>query len=75
MADSALRVLGVAMKPMPQHSDAAREDERDMVFLGLMGMMDPPRAEAIEAVRTCRRIKIKTVMITGDHEITARAVA
>jgi Ca2+-transporting ATPase len=46
-----------------------------MVFLGLMGMMDPPRAEAIEAVRTCQRIKIKTVMITGDHEITARAVA
>ena len=76
MAASALRVLGVAMKPVPRHINCCgEEDERDMVFLGLMGMMDPPRAEAIEAVRTCRRIKIKTVMITGDHEITARAVA
>jgi Ca2+-transporting ATPase len=76
MADSALRVLGVAMKPMPEHfTCCGEEDERDMVFLGLMGMMDPPRAEAIEAVKTCHRIKIRTVMITGDHEITARAVA
>ena len=76
MADSALRVLGVAMKPLSQDVTCCREeDEREMVFLGLMGMMDPPRAEAIEAVKTCHRIKIKTVMITGDHEITARAVA
>jgi Ca2+-transporting ATPase len=76
MADSALRVLGVAMKPIPLHvTCCGEEDERDMVFLGLMGMMDPPRAEAIEAVKTCHRIKIRTVMITGDHEITARAVA
>jgi len=76
MADSALRVLGVAMKPVSkQMTCCGEEDERDMVFLGLMGMMDPPRAEAIEAVKTCHRIKIKTVMITGDHEITARAVA
>ena len=76
MADSALRVLGVAMKPIPPHvTCCGEEDERDMVFLGLMGMMDPPRAEVIEAVKTCHRIKIKTVMITGDHEITARAVA
>jgi len=76
MAQSALRVLGVAMKPIPQpFRCCGEEDERDMVFLGLMGMMDPPRAEVVEAVRTCRRIKIKTVMITGDHELTARAVA
>jgi Ca2+-transporting ATPase len=76
MADSALRVLGVAMKEMPAGVKCcAEEDERDMVFLGLMGMMDPPRAEAVEAVRTCHKINIKTVMITGDHEITARAVA
>ena len=76
MADSALRVLGVAMKPMPRHiTCCGEEDESDMVFLGLMGMMDPPRAEAVEAVKTCHRIGIRTVMITGDHEITARAVA
>jgi P-type Ca2+ transporter type 2C len=76
MARSALRVLGVAMKPVSQGATCCgEEDETEMVFLGLMGMMDPPRAEAIEAVRTCQRIKIRTVMITGDHEITARAVA
>ena len=76
MADSALRVLGVAMKPiLPQAACCGEEDEKDMIFLGLMGMMDPPRAEAVEAVKTCHRIHIKTVMITGDHEITARAVA
>jgi len=76
MADAALRVLGVAMKSLPPHiTCCGEEDERDMVFLGLVGMMDPPRAEAIEAVSTCHRIGIKTVMITGDHEITARAVA
>jgi len=76
MARLALRVLGVAMKPIPpQCPCSSEEDEREMVFLGLMGMMDPPRAEAIEAVKTCQRIKIRTVMITGDHETTARAVA
>jgi P-type Ca2+ transporter type 2C len=75
MADSALRVLGAAMKEMPcQVNCCGEEDEEEMVFLGLMGMMDPPRPEAIEAVKTCRRIKIKTVLITGDHEITARAI-
>ncbi len=76
MAGSALRVLGLAMKPLaPDRAGFGEDDEREMVFLGLMGMMDPPRAEAIEAVKTCQRIKIKAVMITGDHEITARAVA
>jgi Ca2+-transporting ATPase len=76
MANSALRVLGVAMKPVSLGvACCGEEDEKGLVFLGLMGMMDPPRAEAIEAVKTCHRIKIKTVMITGDNEITARAVA
>jgi Ca2+-transporting ATPase len=46
-----------------------------MVFLGLAGMMDPPRAEAIEAIRVCRQVHIKPVMITGDHRLTAVAVA
>ncbi|MBN2408627.1 MAG: cation-translocating P-type ATPase [Candidatus Aminicenantes bacterium] len=76
MAGSALRVLGFAMKWLPAgRAGFGEDDERDLIFLGLVGMMDPPRPEAIEAVRMCRRINIKTVMITGDHEVTARAVA
>ncbi len=76
MALSALRVLGVAFRPMLDgFKSFGEEEEREMVFLGLIGMMDPPRPEAVEAVRTCQKIKIKTVMVTGDHEVTARAIA
>jgi Ca2+-transporting ATPase len=76
MAHSALRVLGVAFRPMPEgFTSYGEEEEREMIFLGLIGMMDPPRPEAVEAVRTCQKIKIKTVMVTGDHEVTARAIA
>lgn len=76
MAQAALRVLGVAFKVLPGETEGFGEgDEQGMAFLGLFGMMDPPREEAVEAVRTCKKVKIKTVMITGDHEITARAIA
>jgi len=76
MAQAALRVLGLAMKILPAaQTRYPEEEERGMVFLGLIGMMDPPRPEVIEAVKTCQKIKIRTVMITGDHEVTARAVA
>ena len=71
MASDALRVLGVARK-----RDASLESaESDMTFLGLVGMIDPPRPEAADAVQTCRDAGIKPVMITGDHPLTARAVA
>ena len=71
MAGGALRVLGVAAK-----RDATLEDaERDMTFLGLIGMLDPPRAEAQAAVEQCKRAGIQVVMITGDHPITAQAIA
>ena len=71
MADQALRVLAVAYKP-----DASKDDaEQSMIFLGLLGMIDPPRPEAKEAVQTCARAGIKTVMITGDHPLTAQAIA
>ena len=71
MAGNALRVLAVAMKP-----DAARETgEREMTFLGLVGMIDPPRPEAAAAVEKCKEAGIKVVMITGDHPLTAQAVA
>lgn len=76
MAGSALRVLGVAYKKIEDHTGlAAEEIESDMVFLGLVGMMDPPREEAISAVKVCKRVGIKPVMITGDHKLTAMAVA
>lgn len=71
MADSALRVLAVAAKPTAELQDS----EREMVFLGLLGMIDPPRTEAREAIEICESAGIRPVMITGDHPITARAVA
>ncbi|HSN82401.1 MAG TPA: cation-translocating P-type ATPase [Polyangiales bacterium] len=71
MAGEALRVLAVARKP-----DATIEDaERDMTFLGLVGMIDPPRPEAKAAVEKCAQAGIRVVMITGDHPLTAQAVA
>jgi Ca2+-transporting ATPase len=71
MAGAALRVLGVATKADATLGDA----ERDMTFLGLVGMIDPPRPEAKAAVEQCERAGIRVVMITGDHPITAQAVA
>jgi Ca2+-transporting ATPase len=76
MARAALRVLAVATCELPSPASSfGEEDEKDMVFLGLAGMMDPPREEAIRAVRACASMKIRTVMITGDNEITAVTVA
>jgi Ca2+-transporting ATPase len=70
-AADALRVLAVADKPRARATDA----EHDMTFLGLIGMIDPPRPEAEDAIATCNSAGIKVVMITGDHPITAEAVA
>jgi Ca2+-transporting ATPase len=71
MAGEALRVLAVASK-----SGATLENaECDMTFLGLVGMIDPPRPEAKPAIQTCEQAGIKPVMITGDHPLTAQAVA
>jgi Ca2+-transporting ATPase len=77
MAQSALRVLGIAYKEIQEDISKYGEDntEKDMIFLGLFGMMDPPREEAIEAIKTCKQVHIRPVMITGDHELTAVAIA
>ncbi|SMB93317.1 Ca2+-transporting ATPase [Desulfonispora thiosulfatigenes DSM 11270] len=78
MAKQALRVLGLAFKELPKgykYEENEKEIEDNLVFVGLAGMIDPPRNEAAEAVSTCKKAGIKTVMITGDHKITAQAVA
>ena len=71
MAGKAMRVLAVAYKPQASLKDA----ESDMTLLGLAGMIDPPRPEAKAAVRKCNEAGIKVIMITGDHPLTAKAVA
>ena len=78
MANKALRVLGVAFKELAAGEAGTLDDERlenGLVFIGLMGMIDPPRVEAVTAVKKCDEAGIKTVMITGDHKMTAVAVA
>ncbi len=77
MAGNALRVLGVAYKDLDgQPSEISpSETEKDLVFVGLIGMIDPPREEAKEAVRICIQAGIRPIMITGDHKITATAIA
>lgn len=76
MAQDALRVLGIACRELPDGIVYAEDTiENDMVFLGLSGMMDPPREEAIEATKVCKEVGIKPIMITGDHKLTAVAIA
>ncbi|MCD7946607.1 MAG: cation-translocating P-type ATPase [Clostridiales bacterium] len=77
MSASALRVLAVAYKDLDEVPAQPTEKalESDLTFLGLVGMIDPPRPEVREAVKTCRQAGTKPVMITGDHVITASAIA
>ena len=79
LAKEALRTLGVALRLLPKNTfthDAVDEDlEHELVFLGLIGMIDPPRAEAAEAVRRAKAAGIRPLMITGDHPVTASVIA
>ncbi|PIN80931.1 calcium-translocating P-type ATPase, PMCA-type, partial [Candidatus Woesearchaeota archaeon CG10_big_fil_rev_8_21_14_0_10_30_7] len=72
-AKQALRVLGFAYKPL-KTNDSLDESEKDMIFVGLQAMIDPPRSEAKQAIETCKTAGIEVIMITGDHLITAKAI-
>ncbi|MFH0914786.1 MAG: cation-translocating P-type ATPase [Chloroflexota bacterium] len=75
MAEDALRVLGLAYKRLPEAACPTDVIEHGMVFAGLVGMIDPPREEVKEAIKLCDQAGIKSVMITGDHKLTAIAIA
>lgn len=77
LAGRGMRVLAVALRPLGAipSNDELGEVERGLIFVGMFGMIDPPRAEVKEAVRACRAAGIRPVMITGDHPLTARHIA
>ena len=77
MAKEALRVLSCAYKEIDHKptDEEIKNIENDLIFVGMVGMIDPPREEAKKAVEKCKTAGIKTVMITGDHKITATAIA
>ncbi len=75
MASRGLRVLAVARRPVPGPHPGQETAESELTLLGLVGMLDPPRPEVSDAVTACRRAGIRIVMVTGDHPLTAEAVA
>ncbi|MFS0823669.1 calcium-translocating P-type ATPase, PMCA-type [Bacillus sp. 1P02SD] len=77
LASNALRTIAVGFKPLRPNQQivSEREAERDLTFIGIQGMIDPPRPEVRAAVKECKDAGIKTIMITGDHLITAKAIA
>jgi Ca2+-transporting ATPase len=75
LAENGIRVLGVGVRRLPALDGDEDELERDLTFLGMVGMIDPPRPEARDAVEICKRAGIRPIMITGDHPLTARHIA
>ncbi|NLL58867.1 MAG: calcium-translocating P-type ATPase, SERCA-type [Firmicutes bacterium] len=77
MASGALRTLAVAYRPLPEYdiSWEPKDVERELIFVGFFGMLDPPRPAALKAIQKCKEAGIRTVMITGDHRNTAVAIA
>lgn len=73
-SNKALRVLAFAYRPI-ESPELSFEDENDLILVGLLAMIDPPRAEVTQAVKEARSAGIKTIMITGDHKTTAVAIA
>ncbi|MGE8204142.1 calcium-translocating P-type ATPase, SERCA-type [Heyndrickxia sp. NPDC080065] len=77
LASMALRTIAIAFKPIKEQTIIMHESEAEkgLTFIGIQGMIDPPRQEVKQAIKECREAGIKTVMITGDHVITAKAIA
>lgn len=75
MSQEALRVLGFSMRILPKIPEEDENIEFQMTFIGVVGMIDPPRKEVADSVQICRNAGIRTVMITGDHKVTALAIA
>jgi Ca2+-transporting ATPase len=75
LAQKGMRILGIAMKSVENRSDDIDYMEKDLIFLGMIAMIDPPRPEAAEAVRICVDAGIRPIMITGDHPLTAKYIA
>ena len=77
LASQALRTIAIGFKEISSKTIVLdeKEAEKDLTFIGLQGMIDPPRPEVKMAVKECKDAGIKTVMITGDHVITAKAIA
>jgi len=77
LAQEGMRVLGAAFRPLDELPALGDEEnlERDMIFVGMAGMIDPPRQEVRQAIATCHTAGIRTVMITGDHQLTAASIA
>lgn len=74
LASHALRILGLAFKELKDSKQSIDEVEKNLVFVGLAGMIDPPRPEVRDALKTCENAGIKVSMVTGDHRITATAI-
>lgn len=75
LSENGLRVLSFAYRELDSDRELSLEDENNFTFLGLISMIDPPRVESAEAVKDCIMAGIKPIMITGDHKITASAIA
>ena len=74
-ASKALRVLAFAYKPLDSAEGVEKSDEKDLIFVGLQGMIDPPRDQVRSAIEKCKHAGIRSVMITGDYALTAQAIA
>jgi Ca2+-transporting ATPase len=74
-ASQALRVLAFAYKPLKSGKNVGESDEQDLIFVGLQGMIDPPRDEVRSAIDRCKNAGIRSMMITGDYALTAQAIA
>lgn len=75
MSENALRVLGASFKILDKENYNKEDLEKDLTFIGLVGMIDPPRETAKDSIAECKKSGIKTIMITGDHKVTAFAIA